>query len=220
MQQTTKDFINDADYAITSGPVGKRILCLYYRTWANMKYRCTSSKFKKENPTYEGVYCCTSWLKFMNFREWMLCQNWEGMQLDKDLLVSGNKVYSPETCRFVPLKVNCLLGTKTGRGIYPWGVIRKGKDKSMINERKNPYFSFVYNAEGYKQPLGSHKTEEAAHKAWQIAKAKVILDVVNWWALDASVSQSYDEGIADSLLKKAAKLIIDSNNNIETTSLI
>lgn len=40
-------------------------------------------------------------------------ENWkphmEGWHLDKDILLKGNKVYSPETCAFVPAKINSLL---------------------------------------------------------------------------------------------------------------
>ena len=45
------------------------------------------------------------------------------MQLDKDILYKGNKVYSPKTCVFVPQRINKLF-TKNdkSRGEYPIGL--------------------------------------------------------------------------------------------------
>ena len=40
------------------------------------------------------------------FKDWMENQDWEGNQLDKDLLFEGNKVYGPKTCVFVTRMVN------------------------------------------------------------------------------------------------------------------
>lgn len=44
-------------------------------------------------------------------------------QLDKDLLIEGNKVYSENTCLFVPSAINCLFLTSRHRNReYPVGV--------------------------------------------------------------------------------------------------
>lgn len=56
--------------------------------------------------------------------------------LDKDILVAGNKIYSPETCLFVPNRINSLLirGVKTGP--LPLGV-------SMMHQTKIPLLGLV-----------------------------------------------------------------------------
>ena len=38
----------------------------------------------------------------------------ERMALDKDILVKHNKIYSPETCIFVPQTINCMWHKNTG----------------------------------------------------------------------------------------------------------
>jgi hypothetical protein len=103
--------INDADYYTSRKKNKKNIWrCPFYARWSLMLNRCYSSKFHKNHPTYIGCSVCPEWHKFSNFRLWMIEQKWEGMELDKDLLVRGNKVYSPDTCCFLPKTVNNIFG--------------------------------------------------------------------------------------------------------------
>ena len=110
--------INDAEYKVTYNkcPIEitvsgnkKREHCPYYRKWKAMLSRCYSEKSHNKYPTYKECVVCEDWLLFSNFRKWMITQEWEGLQLDKDLLVFNNKVYSPETCVFIHRKVNNFL---------------------------------------------------------------------------------------------------------------
>ena len=99
-----------------------------YRVWRNMLERCLSEKFKQDNLAYKGVTVCDEWLSFGNFLEWVNKEvdysgKPSGFELDKDLIVKGNKLYSPEFCSFVPTTVNLLLVSNAAtRGIYPVGV--------------------------------------------------------------------------------------------------
>lgn len=102
---------NDADYVVEKreeiGYVGGKRrrklmwVCPYYQTWKDMIKRCYSTKCQEKFPTYKGCSVSADWHTFSNFKAWMEKQNWEGKQLDKDILIEGNKVYSPETCVFV-----------------------------------------------------------------------------------------------------------------------
>ena len=95
--------INDADYVVNSR---SSTPCPFYRTWVGMIRRCYSPVEHKNQPSYIDCTVCREWAYFSNFRSWMLQQNWKGLDLDKDILVKGNKVYSPSTCIFVPRKLN------------------------------------------------------------------------------------------------------------------
>ena len=96
---------------------GKKIKS--YQVWKNMLARCYSEKIHNKRPTYIGCLVCDEWLYFSNFKKWFdENYRWDldekGLRpcLDKDLLVEGNKMYSPETCIFIPNKVNGFLTNK------------------------------------------------------------------------------------------------------------
>ena len=83
-----------------------------YSTWKSMINRCYNEDYLKRYPTYLGVLVEDKWHNFQNFAEW--CHNQKGFSqkgwhLDKDLLSIGNKIYSEDTCVFVPCKINTLF---------------------------------------------------------------------------------------------------------------
>src|SRR5947207_2252239 len=105
------EFINDADYVTQrnrrdGGRGSKQYLvwmCPYYKKWIAIKERSASGNFLKRAPTYANVSCCEDWLVFSNFKRWMERQPWDNgkTNLDKDLRIPGNKIYSPDACRFI-----------------------------------------------------------------------------------------------------------------------
>lgn len=163
--------INNANYSVainetvgytTNGErIRKRVwICPYYRKWACMLERCYSEKFLLKRPTYAGCTVDPEWHYFMNFRAWMVEQDWEGKQLDKDILIPSNKVYGPDTCVFVSQEVNKFLTERQNdRGEYLIGVCfhkASGKFESRCNDvftRKQKF-------------LGLYDCEEEAHKVW------------------------------------------------------
>lgn len=161
--------INDANYLISSGEVvdGKwKELgrCPYYAAWKGMLMRCYSDKYREKHPTYSGCKVCPGWLIFTNFREWMEKQDWMGKQLDKDLLIAGNKIYSPETCVFVSSELNhFLMDGASRRGKYPIGSCFHSTRGKFMSNCRNPFT-------GKNEYLGLFKTADEAHKAWKARK--------------------------------------------------
>ena len=93
--------VNDADYTVCIKRNNKIIWrCPFYIKWRNMIERCYSPLWHKRYPSYIGCSVCPEWRYFSKFRFWMSTQKWKGMELDKDILVKGNRVYSPDTCCF------------------------------------------------------------------------------------------------------------------------
>lgn len=76
-----------------------------YRYWVAMHNRCKNGRDEVQ-PQYSGVTVCEEWKLFSNFDAWFDNNYIEGYQLDKDLLVHGNKLYSPDTCVFIPGELN------------------------------------------------------------------------------------------------------------------
>lgn len=118
-----------------------------YTVWNSMLRRCYSKIFHAKSPTYFDCTVCKEWLLFSNFKKWFDENYIEGNVLDKDILVKGNKVYSPETCCFVPHEINALLTKRQNyRGKLPIGVkTTKGRFISRINKGKERIFLGVFN---------------------------------------------------------------------------
>ncbi|MNR09757.1 hypothetical protein D3C85_1259730 [compost metagenome] len=97
-----------------------------YRHWVHMIKRCYSCTDEYKN--YHDKFVTEEWFNFQNFTDWALIQhgfNERKWQLDKDILVQGNKIYSPETCCFVPARINSLVikSDATGKAADEFGTI-------------------------------------------------------------------------------------------------
>lgn len=158
---------NDALYAVNPKVKGKSFMCPYFQRWKCMLERCYSDKFQKMRPTYIGCSVCDEWLIFSIFKSWMVKQNWEGMALDKDIINPGNKVYSPENCRFVTKPLNSLLLDHAARrGQYPQGVsFDKARRKYKAQISKNSRNMLI----------GRYLTVRLASSAYIKEKVKLII---------------------------------------------
>ena len=116
--------VHKFDYS--SGKTVRIWTCPYYQKWRGMLERCHSKKLHNKKPTYIGCSVDPDWLYLSNFIKWVDSQpnrDWQNCHLDKDLLVIGNKHYSPSTCCFISSELNVFLTTsKAARGNYPLGV--------------------------------------------------------------------------------------------------
>ena len=152
-----------------------------YKLWNGMLERAYSSKLHKKHQTYESVEVCKSWHNFQNFAEWCVTQEFFGRKdcygryynLDKDILVKGNKIYSPETCSFIPQEINTLLinGGKN-RGDFPIGV-------HLVSS--NHKFKAQLSCLGKRLGLGTFSTKDEAFQAYKKAKESYIKEVANKW---------------------------------------
>lgn len=111
--------INDADYPVSARDEnGKEWRCPFYKTWKNMLARCYSPAFQRNQPLYKGCSVDERWHRFSHFKSWMLEQDWEDKQLDKDRKFEGNQVYGPDTCQFLSRLENMYSRSNTMHAIY------------------------------------------------------------------------------------------------------
>lgn len=138
-----------------------------YLAWHSMLVRCYDDNYIEKHPSYKDCYVCDDWHNFQNFSDW-----WEeqpnaplsGYDLDKDLMVLGNKVYSPTTCSFVPQEINKLLCDRMRfRGDLPQGVCKHGKR-----------FKSSISIDGVKTHIGVYSTPEEAYENYEKEKIRYV----------------------------------------------
>lgn len=132
--------INDFDGTVSYKKNGKRVNIKQYRIWHDMMRRCYSELFHIKRPSYTGCTVCNEWVYFSKFKMWVDNMDIDGLHLDKDLLIEGNKVYSPETCLFVTPQVNAMVANlKAKSNALPTGVYAhsSGKYASQISKYKS-----------------------------------------------------------------------------------
>jgi len=168
-----------------------------YQLWKSMLQRCFYEKYKQKHPTYQDVACSKDWLSMTKFIEDVSQMNgfgFDGWALDKDIIQKGNKLYSKDTCCFVPLEVNSLLIKRdNSRGEWPVGVcFDKATGKFTASLRIN----------GKRKHLGYFNTPEEAFQVYKLAKEAYIKVVAEKWQhlLDERVFQAlmkYEVNIDD-----------------------
>jgi hypothetical protein len=164
-------FIGDGKYKTKDG--NKHFKS--YVTWRNMLERSCSEEYKKKAASYRDTTVCKEWHNYQNFAAWFY-ENYdldimEGWHLDKDILQKGNKIYSPETCCFVPNEVNSFfVKGKSRRGECLIGVSR-GYNKFMAS----------CNVSKKVKNLGYFTTELEAFQIYKDFKENLALELAKKW---------------------------------------
>lgn len=167
-----------------------------YMTWHNMLERCYSTKYQRNKPTYIGCTVSNEWLSFSNFKKFYDANYREGFELDKDILFPGNKVYSKDTCVFVPQYLNNLL-TDSGRarGDLPLGVCI---NRVIIKGKTYEYYQ-AQCSDGYGKILKkTFKTIEEASAWYSATKTRIVAEQVQRALNEGAI----DQRVADALLAR------------------
>ena len=164
------------------GIIGNGITCVGgvetrdYKLWKNMLRRCYDEKYSNKYTTYKDCTASDNFKYLPYFEEWCHQQtgfDQECWHLDKDILIKRNKVYSENTCCFVPSEVNNLFTKHDSlRGEYPIGV-RYHKMGRKYTAQISKFKKVIY--------LGCFNTPDEAFNAYKEAKEDYIKEVANKW---------------------------------------
>ena len=141
----------------------KSPVSIAYKFWFSLMERCYSEKRRWKYSAYDDKYMSEKWYNFQDFGAW-LDDNYyeikgEVMQLDKDILVKGNKVYSPDTCLIVPQRINMLFVEKKNKWNFPSGI-RMSKSGKYIASYNEVHLGTIDNLE---QAIQIHDNAKRIH---------------------------------------------------------
>lgn len=159
-----------------------------YQCWYDMLERCYSEKLLRMRPTYKGCVVCDEWHNFQTFADFYHNDPYrqDGWELDKDLIVPGNKEYGPNVCAFVPSHLNSILSDHRGaRGNLPQGVNIKGNN-----------YQAKISKDGVRVNIGHYPTQELAYAVYESEKLKYLKEVANRYI------GKVDQRVIDSLIKR------------------
>lgn len=142
-----------------------------YSKWCGILNRGYSLLHRNTHPSYEGVTVCEEWHNFQNFGNWFEDNYKDGFELDKDILIKGNKIYSPDMCVFVPHEINMLfVKCNNIRGKHPIGITKHGN-----------IFRVYCRHYGKNILIGTFSTIEEAFQNYKTAKELHIKEVAEKW---------------------------------------
>lgn len=140
-----------------------------YTCWSSMLQRCYDSKRHITHKTYIGCEVAKEWHNFQNFRVFYERNFKEGFHLDKDLIIIGNKIYSEQTCSFIPREINMLLSYKANENFLQKIGVNKEKGVSKYRARAT--------IKGKRIHLGTFNNVDDAFFAFKTVKESEIKEI-------------------------------------------
>lgn len=170
-------YLGEGDYKSKENGKNTKI----YDAWHDMLKRCYSEKYHKKYPTYITCEASEGWHNFQNFAEWYE-ENYyevdgERMELDKDILIKHNKIYSADTCIFVPQTINKLF-VKCDRS--------RGESVIGTSPHQGKYIAYCNminpkTGKSKRSYLGVYETQEKGFEVYKYYKERNIKEVANYY---------------------------------------
>lgn len=167
-------------------------------TWVAMIKRV----YHNPLPTYVDCSVDPSWHLYSDFKQWFDLNHVVGYQLDKDILQPGNKIYSPDTCVFVPHFINQAV------------VLRRNPPKSGfhgVHAFTDRWFARLSH-KGETKDCETRVNALEAHCDWQRMKADTIDDHLNHYLKEVAP----DLRVVRALIKYADLLRSNAEQGVPT----
>lgn len=171
--------INDLDEPVK---VNGKMTSLY-SDWFRMLQRCYG---KIHSTAYDDCEVCEEWLTLSNFKKWYDVHHVDGWSLDKDILSGGHKIYSSQTCCYIPAEINIIFTRKSLGSAIPYNKTYKHY-LAKVSNGKGEYFVQFF------------KTKEEAFAAYKQEKESRIKMLAEKWR------GKIDNRVYDALIKYEVK---------------
>lgn len=157
-----------------------------YSVWTDIIRRCYDKRKQGKHKSYKLCSVCEEWLDFRNFKKWYDENYVEGYAVDKDILIIGNKVYSPDTCCFVPKEINSMFRTSKKRDL-PIGV------KKACNR-----YCAIQTCGDARKYIGSFETVEEARDTVNKVRKEHFYKIAKIYKDNGGISQK----VYDAIIKR------------------
>jgi hypothetical protein len=150
-----------------------------YNTWKGMLERVYDEKYHDKEPTYKDVKLCEEWHNFQSFAKWFekhYPKNGDKYDLDKDLKSNENKIYSPNTCIFIPQSLNNFMAN-----VYSNNT--SGNVGVSWNKRTSKWEARIH-IDGKKKFLGLFANKAEASEVYQKARAREVKRWQRYYSYD------------------------------------
>ncbi|MDF2784198.1 MAG: hypothetical protein K0S95_733 [Pantoea eucrina] len=148
---------------------------LAQKSWNSIHQRAGKAK------SYEDVEICDEWYTFSIFYRWFAKNHEEGWVIDKDIIIEGNRIYSPETCLMVAPLLNSLFrrsSSKHGiKGVY-------------FDKRTSKYYAQI-RIDGKTKQSGSSLDINYAHQHYVELRKKRLIELLERFS-DCTNSYAYE----------------------------
>lgn len=167
-----------------------------YQKWQSMIKRAYCPHYHKNKKTYKDVEVVKEWHRLSSFLEW--AEGWgdvSGLELDKDIKGCG-KVYSPDSCIFIPSYINSFFIKSGGRKEFAWKErLRKYEVSASTGAgRKNTY-------------VGVYSTKEEALEAYKIAKWSRLEPLIERYRQESFYREDVEEAIRNNSVWDSAYVV-------------
>lgn len=141
-----------------------------YKLWQSMRHRLM------DREEYKDVTMCAEWETYEGFLEWFNSSEFSNCRdelgnfyfLDKDVLGGQRRLYSPETCAFIPQQLNNMFKRKISS--MKAGV-------QYLSGKAKPYRAYInYNRKHIH--LGYYLTEDEAHSKFLEARKECLKNFI------------------------------------------
>lgn len=151
-----------------------KVISKEYNVWRGMIRRCYDEEKLKQFPSYRDCSVHPEWHNFQNFAKWYTSHKYydTDYELDKDLLVPNNRIYTPDTCTLIPKELNLLFleGAQSKTGL-PLGI-------TMSSDGSNR-FQVRLSMNGKRKHIGYYHCIEKAKHAYMVAKTNHVESKIN-----------------------------------------